>query len=253
MGSVFCNAYVPSISTKQNAGKISGYGYAFGYLGGLLALGFGLIAIALPDQPMFGISIEDGENFRSMNVLVAIWFTLFSIPTFLWLSKDKRKKKVNLSLIRDSFMQIKTTFRDIKEIKNTVRFLIARLFYNDALITIFSFGGIIAAGVYGFNLEEAATNEQFLAADAKWNAYLDENGFSNGLLMRWLPGSGSGINNPYDYLQVFVSPSFKEWGSDVDKLVTGAGAYSASLYGELASCDTPRIYRSTYVGGYNPE
>ena len=107
--------------------------------------------------------------------------------------------------------------------------------------------------VSGCNLEEGTTNEQFLAADAKWNAYLDENGFSNGLLMRWIPGSGSGINNPYDYLQVFVSPSFKEWGSDVDKLVTGAGAYSASLYGDLASCDTPRIYRSTYVGGYNPE
>ena len=99
MGSVFCNAYVPSISTKENAGKISGYGYAFGYLGGLLALGFGLIAIALPEQPMFGLSIEDGENFRGMNILVAIWFTLFSIPTFLWLKKDKRKK--NLQFIEN--------------------------------------------------------------------------------------------------------------------------------------------------------
>ena len=107
--------------------------------------------------------------------------------------------------------------------------------------------------VRGCNVKEEATNEKFLAADEKWNAYLDENGFSNGLLMRWFPGSGSGIDNPYDFLYVFVSPSFKEWGSDVDKLVTGAGAYNASLYGDLASCDTPRIYRSTYVGGYNPE
>jgi UMF1 family MFS transporter len=154
MGSVFCNAYVPTISNKENAGKISGYGYAFGYLGGLLALGFGLVAIALPDQPMFGISVEDGENFRSMNILVAIWFALFTIPTFLWLDKDKRKKKINSTLIKDSFNQLKNTFRDIKKLKNTVRFLIARLFYNDALITIFSFGGIIAAGVYGFNLEK---------------------------------------------------------------------------------------------------
>ena len=67
------------------------------------------------------------------------------------------------------------------------------------------------------------------------------------------PGSGTGIDNPYDFLNVSVVPSFKEWGQNVDKLVTGGGAYSQSLYGELASCDTTRVYRTTYVGGYNPE
>tara|TARA_B110000014_G_C20103902_1_gene580072 strand:+ start:622 stop:1905 length:1284 start_codon:yes stop_codon:yes gene_type:complete len=154
MGCVFCNAYVPYISNEDNVGKISGYGYAFGYLGGLLALVVGLLTIALPEQPMFGISIVDGENYRSMNLLVAIWFFLFSIPTFLWLEKDGRKKKINISLLKDSFTQLSNTFNDIKKIKNTLRFLIARLFYNDALITIFSFGGIIAKGVYGFNLEK---------------------------------------------------------------------------------------------------
>ena len=154
MGCVFCNAYVPYISNEDNIGKISGYGYAFGYLGGLLALVVGLVTIALPEQPMFGISTVDGENYRSMNLLVAIWFFLFSIPTFLWLEKDDRKKKINISLLKDSFTQLSNTFNDIKKIKNTLRFLIARLFYNDALITIFSFGGIIAKGVYGFNLEK---------------------------------------------------------------------------------------------------
>jgi len=154
MGCVFCNAYVPHISNESNVGKISGYGYAFGYLGGLLALIVGLVTIALPEHPMFGISTVDGENYRSMNLLVAIWFFLFSIPAFLWLEKDSRKKKINVSLLKDSFTQLSNTFNDIKKIKNTLRFLIARLFYNDALITIFSFGGIIAKGVYGFNLEK---------------------------------------------------------------------------------------------------
>ena len=74
MGCVFCNAYVPHISNESNVGKISGYGYAFGYLGGLLALVVGLVTIALPEQPMFGISTVDGENYRSMNLLVSIWF-----------------------------------------------------------------------------------------------------------------------------------------------------------------------------------
>ena len=69
MGCVFCNSYVPKISNSRNAGKISGYGYAFGYLGGLLALVVGLITIVLPENPIFGISLEEGENYRSMNNL----------------------------------------------------------------------------------------------------------------------------------------------------------------------------------------
>ena len=154
MGCVFCNSYVPKITNFENVGKISGYGYAFGYLGGLLALVVGLITIVLPETPMFGISLNNGENYRSMNILVALWLLLFSIPTFLWIDKDKDKKKINIRLIKNSFNQLKNTFRDIKKIKNTLRFLIARLFYNDALITIFSFGGIIAKGVYDFELEK---------------------------------------------------------------------------------------------------
>jgi len=172
MGSVFCNAYVSSISTKKNIGKISGYGYAFGYLGGLLALILGLVTVALPEQPMFGISIEYGENYRSMNLLVGLWFFVFSLPTFLWLDKDDRKKRLNIRLVKDSFNQLSQTFKDIRKIKNTVRFLIARLFYNDALITIFSFGGIIAKGVYGFNLEKMLMFGIVLGVSAGIGAFL---------------------------------------------------------------------------------
>lgn len=171
MGCVFCNAYVPTLTTKKNMGKISGYGYAFGYLGGLLALVVGLVTIALPDQPMFGITTENGQNFRSMNLLVAIWFFIFSIPTFLWLKKDNKKNHINKNLIKNSFKQLSITYKDIKKYKNTVRFLIARLFYNDALITIFSFGGIIAKGVYNFNLEKMLIFGITLGVSAGIGAY----------------------------------------------------------------------------------
>ena len=174
MGSVFCNAYVPDISQSNNMGKISGYGYAFGYLGGLLALVFGLLTIALPEQPMFGISadLDSGEKYRAMNILVAIWFFIFSLPTFLWLDKDKRKKKLNFTLAKDSFNQLRETFSDIKKIKNTFRFLVARLFYNDALITMFSFGGIIAKSIYGFELEKMLVFGILLGVAAGIGAFL---------------------------------------------------------------------------------
>ena len=172
MGCVFCNAYVPKISKLEEIGKISGYGYAFGYLGGLLALVFGLITIALPENPMFGISIENGQNFRAMNLLVAIWLFIFSIPTFLWLDKDSRKKELNLKLISDSFLQLRKTFKDIKKLKNTFLFLISRLFYNDALITMFAFGGIIAKSIYGFDLEKMLIFGILLGVAAGLGAFL---------------------------------------------------------------------------------
>ena len=172
MGCVFCNAYVPKISKLEEIGKISGYGYAFGYLGGLLALVFGLITIALPENPMFGISIENGQNFRAMNLLVAIWLFIFSIPTFLWLDKDSRKKELNIKLISDSFLQLRKTFKDIKKLKNTFLFLISRLFYNDALITMFAFGGIIAKSIYGFDLEKMLIFGILLGVAAGLGAFL---------------------------------------------------------------------------------
>jgi len=107
--------------------------------------------------------------------------------------------------------------------------------------------------VSGCKLSDDATNEKFIEADAKWLAYIEENGYSDGVFMRWMPGSGSGIDYPYDFLNVSVIPTFKEWGQNVDKLVTGGGAVSNSLYGNLQSCDTPRVYRTTYAGGYNPD
>ena len=63
-------------------------------------------------------------------------------------------KKIEKSLFLDSFRQLKITYQNIKEYKNTFRFLIARLLYNDGLITIFAFGGIYAADSVGFGFEE---------------------------------------------------------------------------------------------------
>ena len=177
IGTVFCNAYVPDISNSNNIGKISGYGYAFGYLGGLLSLVLGLCTIAKPEligleQPILGISNENGENFRAMNILVSIWFLLFSIPTFLWIKKDDKKKKINIELIYNSFNHIRTTFKEVKKIKNTFKFLLARLFYNDALITIFAFGGVIAKTIYGFNLTEMLIFGIILGISAGFGAFL---------------------------------------------------------------------------------
>ena len=156
MGSVFCNAYLPDVAPRGKIGRVSGYGWSAGYLGGLLTLLIGLMFFVRPEYPVFGLSKELGQNIRATNLMVALWFLIFSIPVFLGLKDDgKRKASESFRVIfKDSFYQIYNTFKNIKKYKQLVRFLIARLLYNDALVTIFAFGGIYAAGTFGFSFEE---------------------------------------------------------------------------------------------------
>ena len=95
-----------------------------------------------------------GENIRGINLLVALWFALFAIPTFLGVKDQKINARISKKLIYKSYSQIRQTFKEIKQYKHIVRFLIARILYNDGLVTIFSFGGIYASGTFGFSFNE---------------------------------------------------------------------------------------------------
>lgn len=156
MGMVFYNAYLPDIAPPEKIGKISGYGWGLGYLGGLICLAIALVAFVMPDPPMFGLSTEGGANIRATNILVAVWFAVFSIPMFLWV-KDQAPQPLpkGESIIKSANRQFAKTFREIRtQYRQIFRLLVARLIYNDGLITIFAFGGIYAQGTFGFETED---------------------------------------------------------------------------------------------------
>ena len=113
-----------------------------------------MILFVNPEIPAFGFSTENGENYRAINLMVALWFGVFSIPTFLWVKDTPIKEKLSVSLIKRSYTRIGQTFKEIKKYKQISRFLIARLLYNDGLITIFSFGGIYAQSVFNFSISD---------------------------------------------------------------------------------------------------
>ncbi len=154
MGGVFCNAYLPDIAPPEKIGRISGYGWSFGYVGGLLALGISYMLLIHPETPWFGFTKELGQNIRATSLLVAIWFAVFSLPTFIWVRENSNIVRQRKKLFSQSIKQMGNTFREIKRYKNLVTFLIARLIYNDGLITIFAFGGIFAAGTFHFTMNE---------------------------------------------------------------------------------------------------
>jgi len=155
LGCVFYNAYLPEIVIRGEIGRISGYGWGFGYLGGLLAMLLAMVGFVSPDVPWFGLNPETGAHIRGTNLVVAIWFFIFTLPAILFL-KDKKKdtKPIIGNILFNSFQQLKKTFYDVKIYKNTIRFLISRLIYNDGLVTIFAFGAIYASGTFGFTFNE---------------------------------------------------------------------------------------------------
>ena len=143
MGTVFCNSYLNDLSSKKNIGKISGNAWGLGFVGGLLAL---LVSFLLFD-------VNNSSEVKQVNLFVAAWFLIFSLPTFFFL-KDSKRQKINKKNISSSFSSILQTFKEISKYKIIVRFLIARLFYNDGLITIFALGGIFAIGTLNFSMQE---------------------------------------------------------------------------------------------------
>ena len=155
IGTVFCNAYLGELSSEERIGKVSGMAWGLGYIGGLLALVLALVFFVQTEQPILGFGTENGENIRATNLLVALWFLIFSLPIFIWIKDKHNTSKKLLSLVvKSSFVNLKTTFKELSSYRKIFHFLLARLVYNDALITIFAFGGIYAASTIGFSFEE---------------------------------------------------------------------------------------------------
>ena len=155
LGGVFYNAYLPEIVSRKKIGRISGIGWGAGYLGGLLAMLVAMIGFVSADDPWFGLKIDTGEHIRATNVLVAAWFFIFTLPAILYLKEKKVESANRIGIVvLNSIQALKKTFQEIKIYKNTVRFLISRLIYNDGLVTIFAFGAVYASGTFGFTFNE---------------------------------------------------------------------------------------------------
>ncbi len=173
MGNVFYNAFLPEIATPEKIGRVSGYGWALGYIGGLFCLLAGFYILVAPEQAPFGLSKELGEHVRATNLLVAAWFALFSIPIFVIIKERRPPEPPRIGLlVRSATRQIINTFHEIRNYRDIFWLLLARLVYNDGLVTIFAFGGIYAAGTFGFTTEDIFMFGIALNVAAGLGAYL---------------------------------------------------------------------------------
>jgi len=145
---IFYNSLLKDVATDKNLGRSSGFGFALGYIGGIVIL---LISIKLfidTNNLPFGLIKEESQNIRAIALLVSIWFLIFSIPFLFFVIKES-KKKIKKS-ISSNFTDLKKLLWN-KKISVLGKFLVARMLYADGLNAIIVMGGIFAVGV--FNLE----------------------------------------------------------------------------------------------------
>ena len=190
MGGVFLNAYLPEIAPKNKIGRISGYGWSFGYVGGLIALAACFVLFIVPDNPFNPLTgnVLDKSNYehiRIINIFIAIWFAIFSIPTFLYVKSSNIISKPSRNLISSSFKSIRNTFYEIKKYKQIVRFLLARVVYNDAMITVIAFGGPYAYTQFGFDMD---TNGKLMVFGIVLNIFAGFGAFIMGFLDDYIGG-----------------------------------------------------------------
>ena len=153
MSNVFYNAFLPDLAPAGKLGRISGWGWALGYVGGLLCMVVALFFFVMPETPIFGLDKGTDAHVRATNLLVAAWFAIFSLPMLL-LVRDPERQYAAGNLWKETISQLRSTFASISDYRQIVRLLVARLVYNDGLVTVFAFGGVYAAGTFGFELQE---------------------------------------------------------------------------------------------------
>lgn len=154
----FVNAYLPSLGTDDEVGRISGSGSAIGYLGGLISL-FIMLALFAENgdtgktiiglAPAFGLDPAQYEGTRAVGPLMGLWYLVFIIPFFLWV-RDDGTRQGRVPSMGKVWSDLKATFVSIAKRKSAANFLIGSMFYRDALNALYAFGGVYAALVLGW-------------------------------------------------------------------------------------------------------
>jgi UMF1 family MFS transporter len=131
---VFYNAFLPEIATEDQTDKVSSRGFAYGYLGGAILLALNLLLVV--EAPRLGIST--GMAVRLSLLSAGIWWGGFAVITFLLLKSRPKAKSLppGKSYIAAGFLEIAATFRELRRLPLTMRYLLGYLIYNDGIQTV---------------------------------------------------------------------------------------------------------------------
>ncbi|MBI3189166.1 MAG: MFS transporter [Ignavibacteriales bacterium] len=147
-GLVYYDAFLPELSSTKDYGRISGYGFAMGYVGSLVTL---IVSFPLLNG---GFSESNLLNIRGSFLLAAGMFLVFALPIFLFVKEQKKKERFQLKFVGLGFQQVRQTLKELSRYRNVSRFLISYFIYFDAINTIIIFSSIFARQSLKMDLAE---------------------------------------------------------------------------------------------------
>ncbi|MEP3783231.1 MFS transporter [Ascidiaceihabitans sp.] len=159
---IFTNAYLPTLGKKDDLGRISGTGWAFGYVGGVVSL---LVMLGLFQatetgntmlglKPLFGLDPLTKADTRIVGPMTAIWFAVFMIPFFLYTRDDPTAVPETKVSVMDGIRELGTTLASLPSRPSLFAYLGSSMFYRDALNGLYTFGGIYAQGVLDWSITQ---------------------------------------------------------------------------------------------------
>jgi MFS transporter, UMF1 family len=177
---VFNNAMMPTLVPPNQIGRLSGTGWATGYVGGILSLILVLGFLAASPEtgrtlfgfvPLFGLDPVTHQGDRITGPLTGIWFVVFVLPMFL-LTPDYPAKHPVSAALREGLTDLRQTLAELPKRKSLAAFLLANMIYTDGLVSLFAFGGIYAAGTFGWNTIQIGSFGIILAIAGTFGAWL---------------------------------------------------------------------------------
>ncbi len=157
---IFTNSMLPDLGHHDDIGRISGNGWAFGYLGGLVSLVIMLLFFAesastgktlIGLDPIFGLDAAQREGTRLVGPLTAVWYAVFMIPFFLFV-RDPKRTRPSAGATAVALSGLARTIRALPRSPSLFSYLASSMLYRDALNGIYVFGGIYAAGVLDWSV-----------------------------------------------------------------------------------------------------
>lgn len=158
---IFTNALMPTLTDGDDIGRISGNGFAFGYLGGLAGLFIMLALFAesattgktlIGIDPLLGLDPEAREGTRFVGPFAAIWYIIFMIPFFLWVKEPRGGAgALNIGAALGSLIEL---LRSLRFRRSLSAYLGSSLMYRDALNGLYAFGGVYASNVLNWSITQ---------------------------------------------------------------------------------------------------
>ena len=153
LGTVFYNAMLPGVARPERIGRVSGLGWGLGYAGGLACLALCLVLLVQPNPSPLGLDRGAAEHVRATALLVAAWLLVFGWPVLVAVPDPAGARPGWGVAAQRGLAEVVALLRTLPRKPALARFILARLFYTDGLNTLFAFGAIYAAGVFGMGLD----------------------------------------------------------------------------------------------------